>query len=861
MSETPHPRGTDGLGDSTNRSLRTIAAAMLAVAPGEVVEAQRPEDVDAWPSGSGSADDEARKPATSVSTSVGGSGPWRVLTRMTRRGLADSWAARVLAVVALAVAAGFALATTVALGSIERGLGSSSLDTATGADLVVRGRITTSTPLEVVRSGVDAGTADRLESLDAVDWVDSRISGPVVIRLGDDPAIAGGLLAGTTFATWSDRLDVGLAKGSPPTEPGQVALSSRTASELGAKVGDVIAVAGAGERRVVEVVGVAESGAALGRTVLGTAADVQRVLGRFDQFDSFFVAVDDAADPVAIEGGLAEVVTLAEHQATRPDERAVAARPVRTVLRIVTVVVLVGVLVALYAMLRQVVATRRRDHALLRALGASRANLRAAVIGDALWTSVAAGLLAPFVAWALVPILSDTLGRLGLPRLQVGPVDLLGYLPWALLIALGTALLASIPLARHVARLSPVDALTDRPVGSAAGPTKAHRRVTGRVGAVSSRLGVPARIARRELAASRRRLVPVVLALGALFGLVVAVVVVTHGVREEAAADVGELARADYVLDSGVITTGGFGPEVVEIVAAVPGVNSASAVRSAGATIDAHSGRVLGVDLDQVGGHLGLAPTEGTVPETSTEMLLSVDVASSLAKGVGDKVWVALAGGEARELEVVGLVRGGPLVSSGVVDRSVFLEDLPASADLFVLFDVDEAGVADVDGVVARQVQAAVDGEVGFGTVVVADRLIEGRSSMFDDLEAVLLVVTGVAVATALVGLASTMFIAAVSRRREMALLWTAGADRGQRATVAGWQAATVTATATVSGCLMGWLAGSFVVSTVFGGWPSTDIVRLTVVALGFAAATMAVAAASALVVDRAAVRRALQLV
>jgi hypothetical protein len=443
----------------------------------------------------------------------------------------------------------------------------------------------------------------------------------------------------------------------------------------------------------------------------------------------------------------------------------------------------------------------------------------------------------------------------------VGPVDLLGYLPWALAIALGTALLASIPLARLVAGLSPVDALTDRPSGATVGPAKARRRAAKKVGVVSSRLGVPARIARRELAASRRRLVPVVLALGALFGLVVAVVVVTHGVREEAAADVGELARADYVVDSGVITTGGFGPEVVEIVASVPGVDSASAVRSAGATIDAHSGRVLGVDLDQVGGHVGLVPTEGTVPQTSTEMLLSVDVASSLSKGVGDMVWVALAGGESRQLEVVGLVRGGPLVSSGVVDRSVFLEDLPASADLFVLFDADETGAADVDGVIARQVQTVVDGEVGFGTVVVAERLIEGRSSMFDDLEAVLLVVTGVAVATALVGLASTMFVAAVSRRREMALLWTAGADRGQRATVAGWQAAAIAITATVTGCVVGWLAGSFVVSTVFGDWPSTDVVRLAVVALSFAVATMVVAGASALVVDRAAIRRALQLI
>jgi len=482
-------------------------------------------------------------------------------------------------------------------------------------------------------------------------------------------------------------------------------------------------------------------------------------------------------------------------------------------------------------------------------------------VADALWTSVAAGLLAPLVALLMLPLLSDTLGRLGLPQIRVSAGDLIGYVPWTLAMALGVALLASIPLARHVARLTPVDALTDRPIGDGAA-SRRSRLTTRRSGtATRFRLGVPARIARRELSAARRRLLPIVVALGALFGLIVAVVVVTHGVQEEAAADVSELAQADYAVDSGVITTGGFGPEVVSIVESVPGVVSASAIRSAGATLDAYGGRVLGVDLDQIGGHVALEPVEGVVPTTSTEMLLSVDVASTLGRGVGDVVSVALAGGESRPLQVVGLVRSGPLVASGVVDRSVFLEDLPASADLFLLFDTDEIAQPVADGELARRVQDVVDDEVGFGTVVVAERLVEGRSTMFDDLEAVLLVVTGVAVLTALMGLASTMFVAAVSRRREMALLWTAGADRGQRAAVAAWQAGAIAVTATAIGCLVGWLTGSSVVSFVFGEWPSTDVVRLGLVALGFAAATMAVATVSALVVDRAAVRRALQLV
>ena len=46
MNETPHPRGTDGLADSANRSLRTLAAAVLKVSPTDVVEAERPEDID-----------------------------------------------------------------------------------------------------------------------------------------------------------------------------------------------------------------------------------------------------------------------------------------------------------------------------------------------------------------------------------------------------------------------------------------------------------------------------------------------------------------------------------------------------------------------------------------------------------------------------------------------------------------------------------------------------------------------------------------------------------------------------------------------------------------------------------------------
>ncbi len=637
-------------------------------------------------------------------------------------------------------------------------------------------------------------------------------------------------------------------------------LSSGSASDLGAKVGDVVAVGGAGGLRVVDVVGVARGDAALGRTVLGTSEDIQTVLGRPDQLDAIFVASTDAVDQAALAMGGAEVVTLDEHQATRPDERSVAAKPVRIVLRIVTGLVLAGVLIALYAMLRQVVATRRRDHALLRSVGASPANLRAVVLADALLTSVAAGLLAPLVALALLPLLSDTLSRLGLPSLRVDATDMIGYLPWALLVALGTALVAAIPLAARVARLSPVEAVTDRPTelnAASRRPSGPPRRPTTSLGPL---LVVPARIARRELAVSRRRLLPVVVALGVLFGMVVAVVVVNHGVQREASTAVSDLVRADYVVDSGVVTTGGFSTGAVEVVRGIPGVSTASAVRSAGATVDAQSGRLLGIDFDQIGGQVVVELTDGEIPRGAAQMLLSSDVAADLGRGVGESIWIALAGGQSRQLEISGLVAGGPLVSSGIVDRSVFLEDLPASADLLVLLDVDGSDPSG-SAAIADRVQDVIDDEVGFGTVLVAEDLIDGRSSMFADLQAVLLMVIGVAVVTALVGLASTMFVAAVGRRREMALLWTAGASGGQRITVAGWQAVVVAVVATVIGAGGGWAVGSAAVSFVFGAWPPTDLVGLAAIAGGFGAVTVVVATLSAAVVDHSAVRRALQLV
>ncbi len=210
MTGTPHSDPTEGVADSSTRSLRTIVGAVMKVSPTEVIEADQPEDVAEW---------RHRRRGLGGQTGIvlRAKGPRRVLTRVTLRGMTEGWPARVLAVIALAIAAGFALATTVALGSVEQGLGNASLDSAPGADLVLRGRITTSSPLEVVRSGLDDTLLELVETSPGVTWVDGRISGPVVVRLGDDPAIAAGLLAGTTYATWSDRLDLDLGKGRTPS--------------------------------------------------------------------------------------------------------------------------------------------------------------------------------------------------------------------------------------------------------------------------------------------------------------------------------------------------------------------------------------------------------------------------------------------------------------------------------------------------------------------------------------------------------------------------------------------------------------------------------------------------------------------
>ena len=327
------------------------------------------------------------------------SSPFLVLAHVVRRGMAENWAARVLAVVALAVAAGFALATTVALGSVERGLGSSALDTATGADLR---RPRSDHDLHPARGGPIGGRR-RCVGQPGRDAT-GQLGGQPDQRPGRHPARRrpghrGGLLAGTTFATWSDRLEVRVVKGSAPTQPGQVVLSSRTASELSAKIGDVIAVGGAGELRPLEVVGVVDAKAALGRTVLGAAEDVQRVLGRFDQFDALFVATNGPVDPAELgdRNGRGRDPGRPSGQPTRrAGDRGQAGPPGapdrdgggagRCAGRALCDVAPGGG-----------DPPPRSTRSCERSVPLGD-NLRLAVVADALWTSVAAGLLAPLVA-------------------------------------------------------------------------------------------------------------------------------------------------------------------------------------------------------------------------------------------------------------------------------------------------------------------------------------------------------------------------------------------------------------------------------------------------------------------------------
>lgn len=470
------------------------------------------------------------------------------------------------------------------------------------------------------------------------------------------------------------------------------------------------------------------------------------------------------------------------------------------------------------------VQSRRRDYALLRAVGASPSQVHALVAREVLWVAAVAVLLGIVPGYLLSTVLQAAFVAGGvIPgdfALAVGPLPAVGAVLLVLASAWGAARIA----ASRVAKLDPVEALRESATGAPA--IGLPRIITGivlaaagisvstvplvvrgqiaagaaagaamlliialavlgpwlvslsvrLVGTVLRRLSPAGFLASANAAANSRRLASAILpiALGIGLGLV------QIGAPSIIAAEAATQASAGVIADLRVTAPTGLSPDTIDTIREIPGVTQASGVALSAAVVDSYDfeGKLerdehvlQGIDPGNVTSSLDLRVREGSLAQldgTST-VAVSTDAAQGLGVGIGDSVIGHLGDGSPFESTVV-----------AVYERGLGFGDLTMAADavrVHTTDGLDAFALVAVDEEASDEVRAALGANGLFVSEGSGQAAGAGAQSQqgWVNLIALLVILGYIAIAVV-----NTLVMATGERSRELALLQLIGASRGQ---------------------------------------------------------------------------------
>ncbi|MGO4489348.1 FtsX-like permease family protein [Microbacterium sp. 2RAF4] len=471
------------------------------------------------------------------------------------------------------------------------------------------------------------------------------------------------------------------------------------------------------------------------------------------------------------------------------------------------------------------VQSRRRDYALLRAVGASPSQVHALVAREVLWVSAVAVLLGIAPGYLLSTVLQSAFVAGGvIPgdfALAFSPLPAAGAVLLVLASAWGAARIA----AARVAKLDPVEALRESATGAPA--IGLPRIITGIVlaaagisvstvplvvrgqiaagaaagaamlliialavlgpwlvslsvrliGTMLRRLSSAGFLASANATANSRRLASAILpiALGIGLGLV------QIGAPSIIAAEAATQASAGVIADLRVTAPAGLSPDMIDTIRETPGVTEVSGVALSAAVVDSfdlegklqRDEHVLqGIDPTNIANSLDLRVREGALAQLdgTTAVAVSTDAAQALGLDLGGTVVGYLGDGSPFEAAVVAVYERGLGFGDLTMAADAVRAHTTSGLDAFALVTVD-AGTTD-------EVRAAL-GASGLLASEGSGQEAAGAGAQSQqgwvNLIALLVILGYIAIAVV-----NTLVMATGERSRELALLQLIGSSRGQ---------------------------------------------------------------------------------
>ncbi|HXY72894.1 MAG TPA: ABC transporter permease, partial [Actinomycetota bacterium] len=277
---------------------------------------------------------------------------------------------------------------------------------------------------------------------------------------------------GTSWTSDKQLNPLTIRQGRPPTTSGEIAIDAGTASKYGFKLGQTATVLLQGppmKATIVGIVGLGSQDNLLGATlVVFDTATAEKAFNGNGAYDAIAVAADPGVSPQTLRGRIEQILPKGFQAQTGAETAAQQSSDVKEGLSFLTRALLVFAGIALfvgifviYNTFSILVAQRTRELALLRALGASQAQVRRVVLVEALIVGTIASAIGLGFGFVLAIGLRALLSGVGLSVPTTGLQILPRTVIAALVVGILTTVVASLIPAFRVSRVPPMAALRD----------------------------------------------------------------------------------------------------------------------------------------------------------------------------------------------------------------------------------------------------------------------------------------------------------------------------------------------------------------------------------------------------------------
>ena len=727
----------------------------------------------------------------------------------------------------------------------------------------VRGDEVTSGDQGTVRALLPQDLLGKVEQVDGVKEAQGQVQGSA--QLVDTKGKTVGTGGAPTFGfNWYDSklLQSGeIVQGRAPRGPDEIAINRGLLDRTDYKLGDSAPVLTDQPLRTYTIVGIVEfdgKPSFAGETdVFFETATAQDVLNLKGHYNEITVAAESGVGEVELRDRIRELIPKNAEAITGKAAADEQASDVKKGLGFFNTFLLVFAFIALFVgafiifnTFSMLVAQRTRELALLRMLGASRGQVRRAVLLESMVVGLISSLIGLAAGVGVALGLKALFGVFG-AQLPDGPTIVATRTVIASFVV-GTVVTtaAAFMPARRASRVAPLAALREAATPDrslkrqtvigvvvlllgAAAMTKSlrdgglqllglgtllafigiamlsplvSRPVASTVGRLFSRR-LPGRVGRENAVRNPRRTASTAAALMIGLALISAVTVLGSSLKASVAKTVAGAVTADFILN----TQGpGFPDAVVQAAAKQDGVRTTAAVKVDGAQLcdnaDCSAAKqvfVTAFPAKAIGDLVNVTVVAGSDELRPGSMLLSESAAKSRNLAPGDKVTVQFARSTPQTLTVAGTYETNQLIGDYLVDASK-AADFSTQRDVAALVGLD-------DGANAASVRRGLDTALKqYPNVEVLDQseFVGEAKSQVNLIVTIINILLGLSVIIALLGVLNTLALSVIERTREIGLLRAVGMARRQVKGMIRTEAVLI--------CTFGGLLG-LVVGSVFG--------------------------------------------